>query len=480
MCPLRSTSRNERPCTKGRFPDYITGIYMHPWFTHHYSNDTLLSARAPFCCGTSQVWRQTFTQKRLAEPRSFPFSRRLASLCTLFRSPVLHQGNCFSSTSQEDRCDKCSRSLHRTVSGKRKGNEEWTVVHQVHNELISVPDGGEYVTGFDLSRTVTSPHGHRFPNRVRFNMNTKDGKSDIAVLSLSCRPNHNINVQISIKHKSDQQFGDGELKVARKSLSTLQTSTDSEFSVDSKWQELGGSEQAALYLQLVDENRASVALLQTHSCGDAEKEWAKQTCSKHLGEEHGTEDAHFLEDCIYDLCHGAGETQAELARHDQGQLERFFVLKLNSLRRKSPRWKKAVVVSQQMWQNTSKADWALPRSVQVTSRSSTLSHFCIFLPAMVLFSEYFNVIPWEFRGMSFNLSGALVEPVRTVHEVGSSEWRRRGLAPCVVLCELLICWRPRLGPKWCSSGAKCRHGTKMSKVMFWFLMKQMETVCKLF
>jgi hypothetical protein len=126
------------------------------------------------------------------------------------------------------------------------------VVQQVHNELISVPDGGEYVTGFDLSRTVTSPHGHRFPNRVRFNMNTKDGKSDIAVLSLSCRPNHNINVQISIKHKSDQQFGDGELKVARKSLSTLQTSTDSEFSVDSKWQELGGSEQAARYLQLVD------------------------------------------------------------------------------------------------------------------------------------------------------------------------------------------------------------------------------------
>ena len=193
----------------------------------------------------------------------------------------------------------------------RKGNEEWTVVDSVHNESISVPDAGEYITGFDLSRT-TNPHGHRFPNRVRFNMHTKNGKSDIAVLSLSCRPSHNINVQISMKRKSDQQFVDGELKAGRKLLSTLQTSTDSEFSVDSKWQELGGSEQAALYLQLADEDRASVALLQTHGCGDAEKELAKQTCSKHLGEEHGTEDAHFLEDCIYDLCHGAGETQAEL------------------------------------------------------------------------------------------------------------------------------------------------------------------------
>ena len=35
ICPIRSTSRNERPCTKRRFPDYITGIYMHPRSTHH-------------------------------------------------------------------------------------------------------------------------------------------------------------------------------------------------------------------------------------------------------------------------------------------------------------------------------------------------------------------------------------------------------------------------------------------------------------
>jgi hypothetical protein len=83
--------------------------------------------------------------------------------------------------------------------------------------------------------------GHGFPNRVRFNINTKHGKSDIAVMSLSCRPSH-MNLQISMKRKSDQQFVDGELKVARKSLSTLQTSIDSEFRMDSKWQELRGSE----------------------------------------------------------------------------------------------------------------------------------------------------------------------------------------------------------------------------------------------
>jgi len=39
---------------------------------------------------------------------------------------------------------------------------------------------------------------------------------------------------------------------------------------------------------------------------------AKEICSKHLGEAHATENTHFFEDCIYDVCH-AGETQAELA-----------------------------------------------------------------------------------------------------------------------------------------------------------------------
>ena len=55
-----------------------------------------------------------------------------------------------------------------------------------------------------------------------------------------------------------------------------------------KWQKLSGSEQAALYLQRVDEHehRSSVALLQSRGCGDAENDWAKETCFKHLGEAH--------------------------------------------------------------------------------------------------------------------------------------------------------------------------------------------------
>ena len=77
----------------------------------------------------------------------------------------------------------------------RKGNEDWKVVDNA--ELIFVPDGKDFETGFDLG-TVSSPRGHgghAFPNRVHFSMNTKNGKLDVAGMSLSCRPSHNMNVQ---------------------------------------------------------------------------------------------------------------------------------------------------------------------------------------------------------------------------------------------------------------------------------------------
>ena len=52
------------------------------------------------------------------------------------------------------------------------------------------------------------------------------------------------------------------------------------------------------------------------SCNAAVKEKFAKTCQKHLGTAAG--DLHeqheqALEDCIFDLCQGAGETSAELA-----------------------------------------------------------------------------------------------------------------------------------------------------------------------
>lgn len=194
---------------------------------------------------------------------------------------------------------------------KARSGEGWKALETA--ELVSVP-GSDSATGFDVSSTG-GKGGHEFANRVHFNMNTKHGKAVIAVMSLSCRPKHNINVQISMTRRTDDQFVDGELKRAR-SFSMLQTSTgtstDSEFSMDRTWQELGGSPQATGYLQRVD-GEPSIALL-TQICSAAEESQAKEICSKHLRHD-GTSGGvgALFHDCVFDLCHGAGETQAELA-----------------------------------------------------------------------------------------------------------------------------------------------------------------------
>ena len=154
--------------------------------------------------------------------------------------------------------------------------------------------------------------------------------SDIAVLSLNCRPNHNVNVHISMNHKSDQQFVDGELKVARKPLSALQMSTDSEFSTDSKWQELGGSEQAAWYLMKLDHplpcsNRTAAEML---------KELGPQRLAPSTWERHTQRRRIFSKiACINDLCHDAGETLALNLQHSFWQWPEPI---MNSWRRKHP------------------------------------------------------------------------------------------------------------------------------------------------
>ena len=125
-------------------------------------------ARAPFRCGTSVVWRRTHIQTRLLEPRVdckglvtwiVDVDLPLASLCPLFRSPVLHKG--LASHRQVRRSCATSAWDHFTVESterKRRVDSSGSA-RQFRSHL---PDGKQYVTGFN-SRTATGPHGHRFP-----------------------------------------------------------------------------------------------------------------------------------------------------------------------------------------------------------------------------------------------------------------------------------------------------------------------------
>lgn len=196
------------------------------------------------------------------------------------------------------------------------GTADWSMVSKPR--LISLPDeAGSYVSGFNLtSNKVSGGHGHHI-NQVRLNMNTKDGISDIAVLGLTCRPQRSLNLHLVMKRRGDTRFVDGEVS-ARKSimLSSLQTSTslDAEFAIRGRWQDIGGSDQAAAYFRLIDEDKTVAKSHLFQTCSLAEKDQAKSTCAKYLEPlEHLDRTGSVFNDCVYDVCHGAGEVAAEMA-----------------------------------------------------------------------------------------------------------------------------------------------------------------------
>jgi hypothetical protein len=79
----------------------------------------------------------------------------------------------------------------------RKPGQTWAFVQD--DQIIAVPEGKDYVTGFHLTKSS----GANMQNHVRLSMNTKEGIREVAVLSLSCRANHNINVQLLMKSRSE-------------------------------------------------------------------------------------------------------------------------------------------------------------------------------------------------------------------------------------------------------------------------------------
>ena len=82
----------------------------------------------------------------------------------------------------------------------RKANQGWTAVKSSEpSDLISLDAEGNDVTTFNLVTT----NGAKFHNRLHMNVHTKDGKTGIAVLRLSCRPNHNLNLHITMSRRRE-------------------------------------------------------------------------------------------------------------------------------------------------------------------------------------------------------------------------------------------------------------------------------------
>mmetsp|Transcript_51288 Transcript_51288/g.62730 ORF Transcript_51288/g.62730 Transcript_51288/m.62730 type:complete len:96 (+) Transcript_51288:2-289(+) len=85
--------------------------------------------------------------------------------------------------------------------------------------------------------------------------------------------------------------------------------TDEEFEAVKTWVELGGSEEADAYFKKFHgHSLAEMPLV----CTKSDEEEAAKICAKHLPRETIVQSQVFI-DCVFDVCHGGGEMDAELA-----------------------------------------------------------------------------------------------------------------------------------------------------------------------
>eukprot|EP00438_Fugacium_kawagutii_P011993 Skav206724 [mRNA] locus=scaffold967:227717:229336:- [translate_table: standard] len=141
-------------------------------------------------------------------------------------------------------------------------------------------------------------------------------KAPVATLKVLCRQGRHINVKLHMANQKWKRFVSGQLKGTSQSQSSKKTSMlqlavkeDQEFEMKKTWEELGGSPHGQQYLESFDHSQ-NLGLIQT-CVGQAEAE-ARAICRKHLGDLEGKDSAYFQE-CVFDVCAGAGEAGAEMA-----------------------------------------------------------------------------------------------------------------------------------------------------------------------
>ena len=207
---------------------------------------------------------------------------------------------------------------------RKKLAGKWTTVE--HSEHLYLPEGGDYVSGFNLTRLTSNITFDQRPSKahknkarwdVQLSMNTKGGVATIATVQLRCFPGRHMDIQVVRERMSDARFIRGQLgqhtvhtsktKNSRGHLTS--TSSDAEFKTTKSWTDLGGSSVAAAYFDQVDQEGALLG--SSNACSPEAAEKAEQICLERMGQaRHADED--FLEDCISDVCAG-DEAAAELA-----------------------------------------------------------------------------------------------------------------------------------------------------------------------
>lgn len=190
----------------------------------------------------------------------------------------------------------------------RQSGGEW------HNATVGVDgeDRPAYVEVIALNRTIKG-HLH-IESVMKLKMKEEDQTNSVAELVTHCKPGERLDFKVRMYDQDDLDHVGGELGApkhrAEKQVSFLSSKhinmkTDSEFEVPMAWLTLGGSEEADSYLKTRMQAGAEVGVSLLQSCSEAER-----ICAKHLVD---LEESEAFADCVFDVCNGGNEADAEAA-----------------------------------------------------------------------------------------------------------------------------------------------------------------------
>lgn len=211
------------------------------------------------------------------------------------------------------------------------------------SDLLYKRGNGAYVTGLNISkaettvnisknvlnRSLTRAEIHSFGGKtlksyvkaeILINMNTPTGLTDVVKLTVKCFPGYHMNYNVNMSNAEDLSFVGGELGGTSKGQNeiqeflevgqgTIQMRSDSRFQYHQKWEELGGSASAALYLQDQDDSMAESSELMTTPCTESDQQQAAEICRKAGLENEATRS---FAECVFDVCRAGGDALPEL------------------------------------------------------------------------------------------------------------------------------------------------------------------------
>ena len=118
------------------------------------------------------------------------------------------------------------------------------------------------------------------------------GTKDTIVLNIICKPS-GINLRVTMPDMAESRFLSGQIEVGN-------GKKQNKFQTKQAWAKLGGTKDAAEFIQTLGSQLGSGQSFVLAPCSDADRAKAEKVCMKHLGKKMRHEQ--LFEDCVSDVC----------------------------------------------------------------------------------------------------------------------------------------------------------------------------------